>query len=480
MHAQEPTVIIHPTESTADMSAQSSSEKLYTTTEQDPRTPHPSNRLLESARSFLPLSIIAFGGPPAHIALLHNTFVVRKKWLDDTLFGEYFAVSQALPGPGSTEMLFSIAIHRGGILAGLVGFVCWSIPGLIIMTAFGLGVSHLPSPLPNWLIHLQNGISAAVVGLVAQAGTSLARKIVVNKDTLAVCTLAACAAVLWSASWLEPVVIAVGGILTFVLLKCHTRWDARRAKRDRTQQVPAAPLDLINVEVEQEPQDYPAHNPISWKTGVAIIIVWLILLIVCMVLKPHVASIRPIAILAQFFVAGCVIFGGGPVVIPLLYSYVVVPGWLSERDFLLGVALIQALPGPNFNFAAYCGALALAPYGAPAAIGGALLGYIGIFTPGLALNAAAMPLWARVRKSKVLVHVLPGMNAAAVGLVYAAAYLLWQKGVVRGDVVRPLGDFPFYAVVAGVAYVLVDAGTRTVIVMILGCLAGLLSWGLGI
>ena len=82
-------------------------------------------RITESARNFLPLSVIAFGGPPAHIALLHNTFVARKKWLDEALFGEFFAVSQALPGPGSTEMLFSIAIHRGGLIPAIVGFFCW-------------------------------------------------------------------------------------------------------------------------------------------------------------------------------------------------------------------------------------------------------------------------------------------------------------------------------------------------------------------
>lgn len=138
------------------------------------------------------------------------------------------------------------------------------------------------------------------------------------------------------------------------------------------------------------------------------------------------------------------------------------------------------MPGPNFNFAPYLGTLTLSPYGPGPAIAGALLGYTGIFSPGLALNAASIPLWHRVRKNKVINDVLPGMNAAAVGLVFSAAYLLWQKGIVRGEVTDPLGSVPFYACVAGCSYVLVNSAVQTPIVMVLGALAGLVGWGVGV
>jgi len=83
----------------------------------------------------------------------------------------------------------------------------------------------------------------------------------------------------------------------------------------------------------------------------------------------------------NLFLAGTIIFGGGPVVIPLLREYVVVEGWVSSRDFLLGLAVIQAMPGPNFNFAVYLAALA-APSAGISSVATAFLGYIAIFLPG--------------------------------------------------------------------------------------------------
>jgi chromate transport protein ChrA len=94
---------------------------------------------------------------------------------------------------------------------------------------------------------------------------------------------------------------------------------------------------------------------------------------------------RGFSLFANLYLAGTIIFGGGPVVIPLLREYVVNEGWESPRDFLFGLATIQAFPGPNFNFAVYLGTLAVAGSGTNAAVG-ALVGYIAIFAPGLTLH----------------------------------------------------------------------------------------------
>lgn len=101
---------------------------------------------------------------------------------------------------------------------------------------------------------------------------------------------------------------------------------------------------------------------------------------------------RPFDLFSNMYLAGTIIFGGGPVVIPLLRSYIVDPGWVSPRDFLLGLAIIQAFPGPKFNFAVYLGALALASTGAPTILG-ELLGYVGIFAPGIILAVGVQSVW---------------------------------------------------------------------------------------
>lgn len=153
------------------------------------------------------------------------------------------------------------------------------------------------------------------------------------------------------------------------------------------------------------------------------------------------------------YLAGTIIFGGGPVVIPLLRSYVVGPGWVSSRDFLLGLAIIQAFPGPNFNFAIYLGALALQNSQFPT-IFGAFLGGLGIFFPGIALAVAVQSFWRILRKQKWVVDFLRGVNATAVGLVFTAVYRLWEIGYLTPEISngQSLAKEPWWVVVAVVTY----------------------------
>lgn len=156
---------------------------------------------------------------------------------------------------------------------------------------------------------------------------------------------------------------------------------------------------------------------------------------------------------ANMYLAGTIIFGGGPVVVPLLRSYVVDPGWVSSRDFLLGLAIIQAFPGPNFNFAVYLGALALQRSGLPT-IFGAFLGFLGIFFPGITLAVAVQSFWRVLRTRKWVVDLLRGVNATAVGLVFTAVYRLWEIGYLTPEASRgqSLAMEPWWVVVAAVTY----------------------------
>ncbi|EUC59538.1 chromate ion transporter [Rhizoctonia solani AG-3 Rhs1AP] len=112
---------------------------------------------------------------------------------------------------------------------------------------------------------------------------------------------------------------------------------------------------------------------------------------------------------------GYPVFGGGPIVISLLREYAVQPGWVSSRDFLIGLAIIQAFLGPNFNFSVYPSALALRSTNVPTIVG-ALLGFLGIFFPALTLVICSI---------KFMTWLLRGINASAVGLVFTAAHPLW-------------------------------------------------------
>ena len=185
--------------------------------------------------------------------------------------------------------------------------------------------------------------------------------------------------------------------------------------------------------------------------------------------------------------AGTIIFGGGPVVIPLLQSYVVEPGWVSPRDFLIGIAIIQSFPGPNFNFGVYVGALALQQTRWPMILG-AVLGYVGIFLPGLSLTVGIQGIWRLLRGNKVVVSVLRGLNATAVGLVFTAVYRLWEIGyLTRENAVnisdggrggQSLGGEPWWVVLATLAYA--EAawfGTPPFVAILLGGLLGMAWYG---
>lgn len=139
--------------------------------------------------------------------------------------------------------------------------------------------------------------------------------------------------------------------------------------------------------------------------------------------------------------------------IPLLREYVVEPGWVSSRDFLIGLAIIQAMPGPNFNFGVYLGALALLGTGQPTVVG-ALLAYIGIFLPGLTLAVGVQSLWRVLRTKPVIVSLLRGINATAVGLVFTAVYRLWEIGYLTPEESQgqSLAREPWWVVVAVVTY----------------------------
>jgi chromate transport protein ChrA len=179
------------------------------------------------------------------------------------------------------------------------------------------------------------------------------------------------------------------------------------------------------------------------------------------------------------YLAGTVIFGGGPVVIPLLRSYVVSPGWVSTRDFLIGLALIQAFPGPNFNFAVFLGALALQHSHFPT-IFGAFLGWLGIFVPGLTLAVAIQSFWRVLRSKRSVIRFLRGVNATAIGLVFTAVYRLWEIGYLTAanSAGQSLANDPWWLVVSTVSYAgNAWFGLPPAVTIVIGAILGLCWYG---
>lgn len=168
---------------------------------------------------------------------------------------------------------------------------------------------------------------------------------------------------------------------------------------------------------------------------------------------------------------------------------------VSTRDFLLGFAILQAFPGPNFNFAVYLGALVRrflshirfpAPNNDPpqcniiqalpgSSFLGGLLGYLAIFTPGMILKFAILPSYARFRTVAVIRSALRGLNAAAVGLIYVAVYRLWKVGALTNTgITKSLESSDYWIVVTAAAFMASNSfSIQPWLVIICGALLGL-------
>ncbi|KIW09020.1 uncharacterized protein PV09_00915, partial [Verruconis gallopava] len=450
------------------------------------------------------LGFTAFGGPAVHFKILFDRFVVGgagkgQKWIDEQTYQELFAICQALPGPGSTKMLFCIALVRAGVVPAVVVFLVWSLPGALAMYGLSLGVERMSEILPSPVYALLSGLNASTVGIIALAAVQLAEKAIRDRWTRILVLFGACAGLCYNSLWYFPVLLVAGGISTLLWDGYVRVWIARMVTRyrrsgqreddeaadhpsstlaidehrDSSQSGPVqrrvstptsdhqqhdgqnSPVNFHRLSMtDGPPEAAPLKHPISVRVGICLVVGFLASFIATMIVRGMVKPLpRAAALFANMYLAGTIIFGGGPVVIPLLRSYVVGPGWVSSRDFLIGLAIIQAMPGPNFNFAVYLGALAIQKTPASSLLG-ALMGFLGIFVPGIVLAVAFQSFWQVLRTRQWVLDVLRGINATAVGLVFTAVYRLWEIGYLTPDASQgvSLALEPWWVVVTAVSY----------------------------
>ncbi|KXH30446.1 chromate transport protein ChrA [Colletotrichum nymphaeae SA-01] len=273
------------------------------------------------------------------------------------------------------------------------------------------------------------------------------------------------------------------GISSAILRPSSSEYQA--ASTSRAEQGPIAPpmeADARRSLAGSEPRIIPREFQLqfSWKAGAAIIATFFATFITVMAIRgiiPHPPVLYKL--FSNLYLAGTIIFGGGPVVIPLLREYIVAEGWVSPRDFLIGLAIAQSFPGPNFNFAVFLGGLTAANAGHSASIGAAIA-FAGIFTPGLVLVHGTMGVWGALRSRPWVKAMVRGVNASAVGLIYTAVYRIWQVGYLDEGFQsgRSLGDDPWWVVVTATAYV----GGRyyklaAPLAVLLGATMGLIRYG---
>ncbi len=333
---------------------------------------------------FLGLGLTSFGGPIAHLAYFRDAFVIRRRWMDERAFADLVALCQFLPGPASSQVGFAIGLSRRGLAGGLVAWLGFTLPSAMVLTGLALAAGALTGPLTDRAVH---GLKLAAVAIVAQAVWGMARPLVgdIRRIIIALTALAILLAVLGAIG--QYAAIGTGAVLG--LLLCRQ----------------ALPIQTDRLSFK-----------ISPRLGIGALAAFALLLIGLPV-AVAITHDQTIAVFDAFYRSGALVFGGGHVVLPLLETAVVDPGWVSANNFLTGYGAAQAMPGPLFAVSAYLGAAMNAP---PNGVFGALIALVAIFMPGLLLLLGSLPFWDRFRAWPKAQALVLGINAAVVGLLAAA------------------------------------------------------------
>ena len=377
--------------------------------------------------AFLKLGVTSFGGPIAHLGYFREEIVVRRRWLEDAAYADLVALCQFLPGPGSSQVVFSLGLIRAGYWGGLGAWFGFTLPSAVLMTLFAYGAHTLAGPTGTGLIH---GLKLVAVAIVAQAFWGMARTFCPDRQRASITGVSALA-ILFSGSSISQIgAILVGGVAGSWLCRASTP-------------ISATAFGL----------------PVSRRVGLISLSAFFLLLLVL----PAFGGLSPgIAIFDAFYRSGALVFGGGHVVLPLLSQAFVTPGWVSEDTFLAGYGAAQAVPGPLFTFAAYLGAVVRQ---SPNGVVGAVLGLIGIFLPGILILLGTLPFWDVFRRRLGAQAIMRGINAAVVGLLGAALYNpLWTSSV------KSSGDF---AVVLTLFILLTAWRAPPLLVVVLGAISGI-------
>ncbi|HGS4749873.1 TPA: chromate efflux transporter [Vibrio cholerae] len=340
--------------------------------------------MLTIFRTFFALGWVSFGGPAAHIGYFRHTFVEKLRWVSEQEYAQFVALSQFLPGPGSSQVGFAIGYHRGGLAGAWAAFLGFTLPSVLIMLLLaGLSSHLLDTPLFDQVIH---GLKLLAIIVVADACLTMYRNFCQQRLTAGLCVLTAVA-----------ITLAPGLITQFaVLLIAAFVGQARLA-----------------------PQQ--SFSTTSFSPS------WLSLLLFASLLLglPLLAASSPLVeLFGHFFQAGSLVFGGGHVVLPLLQN--ALGDSLSTDQFLTGYAAAQAVPGPMFTLATYLGYV-LTP---EMPVVGALIATLAVFLPGFLLLLGVLKNWSALAQRPKVAGAMQGVNACVVGLLLAALYQpVWSSTV---------------------------------------------------
>jgi chromate transporter len=395
-------------------------------------------RQLLFVRDVLIYTFTAFGGPQGHIAILLREFVEKRRYITEQELMELNALAQILPGPSSTQTLVGIAWKVGGLRLAIITFLIWIMPSAVIMGM--VAISYKMFLTHSSFTEILRFVQPIAVGIVAYAAYTFAVKFLKSKVTTMLAIGSLIATLILQNAYAFPILVLLGGIIS-------------------------SALETQPQENELRVSLFANVNPNKMAYFIGILLAFAALGALINQTSPF---SLPIRLFENFYRNGILIFGGGQVLVPLMYTeFVEVKHYLSNSEFLSGFALQQALPGPTFSFTSFIGSMTLGNkgFGLGGQILGSVIAVIGINLPGLILILFIVPFWEDLKKITRIRNSLSGISAVAVGFMATALILL----------VRPFGtDWLAYGLMAGSFCLLYFTKIKTPIVIIIGVVLGLI------
>ncbi|MES2558377.1 MAG: chromate efflux transporter [Bacteroidota bacterium] len=335
------------------------------------------------------LALTAFGGPQIHFTMIHRKLVVKRKYITEDELKELNSLCNMLPGPTSTQTITAIGYKIGGPGLAFLTLGVWVLPATFIMGAFAilLYLLELDNPKLNFLKYIQ----PMAVGFIIFAAYKIKDLFVTRRHHWVLMLLSAIAAILSDTPYIFPLLLVIGGVVS----------------------------NFVN---RSNYADVKPIKNIQWPNFALFLGIFLAAAVLGALTK------NPgVLIFENTYRYGSIVFGGGHVLIPMMYNqFVEFKHYLTSGEFLAGVGILQAIPGPVFSFATFTGSLALKEWGVVGMLAGGLIGTVAIFLPGVLLIFFIYPMWNQMKHFSPVKNAIEGINATSAGLVIASAYLLFK------------------------------------------------------
>ncbi len=339
-------------------------------------------------------TLTAFGGPQGHIGMLMKMFVKKRKDLTEQELTDLFAFCQLLPGASSTQTITLIGYKRGGLPLAIVTLLVWIAPACFIMGGLSFFVHYLDKKALHTDIF--KFLQPMAVGFLIFATWHSYKTSINNSITRVIVLISAIAVYFFiKTPWVFPIILVIGGIVTNFGNKGAPKVDVKKRKIKWTNLWLFAFLFILAGFLSETARKQ------EWENR------------------------RAFNLFENFYRFGSLVFGGGQVLVPMMYEQFVIrekTQYMTGEELLTGAGFVQGVPGPVFSMASYTGGMAMRDLGKESQIAGGIIGAVAIFLPSLLLVLFFYPIWNNLKKYTVVYRSLEGIKSATVGLMIASAF----------------------------------------------------------